>query len=1175
MATSYTDQVQKVYIAYYGRAADPVGLAYWAAKVETDGLAGIMASFGASAEATTLYGSLSNTAKVNALYQQSFGRDADLAGLLYYSGALSDGTMTAASIAQNIYDGAAGTDVAILTNKLAVAKAYTAEITTASEVLAYTGTVSAAAARATLSSVDGATVTASFDVATAIASLVTVYTTIAAPAAQTIALTTSTDNIKGGAGDEIINGPLSSTTMTFDSLDAIDGGAGIDTLAVSINAANTYQAGSMTNVEKVIVSSTAAGTLSLLGTTGVTDVKVNAATATTTVSNINEGANLDVTNTGNQSVTFSSATGANAGAADAVSLNLSSLSHTDAGGKTIAIPTAIETVSINASGTNVADTINTGTATTLNVSGTGSLEIFEVTDAQLVTLDASGLTGALKVEGGTGITTITGGAGNDTVDVLGTAQTSTIVLGAGNDTVKFNATGTLTTADTVTGGAGTDTISNVTAEWDGYTTGTLTKVTGFEKATVTDAVAGNIDFTAIAGIKTATLATATDNTARTITMEAGDITVNLGASLLAGLVVTDTGTAITDTLTIKNSNTTADDMGNGMAVTSTGYESVTIDSTAVGTTSQTFGAIIVTPDATGASSLTFTGADKVTVAAITATTIDASGLTAAGSGSTFTMSAAAITVTTITGSEGNDTLVGDAASTINGGGGIDTITGGSGNDTIDGGAGNDLITTNAGVDNIQAGAGDDTITFAGNYASGDVVDGGAGTDILSLTSAGVAVIDGYAISAATILNNNLSNVEKVLVTDIFNTGVDLDMARLDSMTYIDLDAAFSGNETISGLANNTTVVIGAAINQAADILTLTLADATAETDVLTLVLDNNAAKDHGVVSLTNIETVNIIATEETAAAVQIMTIDLTLSGVDNLIISGKESVTSGAAIAATTIDASGLTAGAFVMNATASGLSQTITGSALGADTLYGGGGSDTIIAAAGGDGIFGGAGSDTITAGEGADTITGGSGNDTIDLTEVTEVLDDVVLLWSESGTYIDTITGFNDSSMTGTVDELQIDLSAFNLIGASGGVNITSATVLTQFFDGTAVGAAAGGVQVSSGTTIVADGKDVIIMQGSAISSEAEVEDALETGGSFELTVSTTNTHIVQYDSIVVVYSDGTDAHVAIAVVVTDPGTLGTFSAAELDVVDIAIIAGVSSIGSTTFATANFEFI
>ena len=125
MATAYTDQVQKVYIAYYGRAADPVGLAYWAAKVETDGLDGIMASFGASAEATTLYGSLTNTAKVNALYQQSFGRDADFAGLMYYAGQLTAGTMTAATIAQNIFDGASGADATILANKLVVAKAYT------------------------------------------------------------------------------------------------------------------------------------------------------------------------------------------------------------------------------------------------------------------------------------------------------------------------------------------------------------------------------------------------------------------------------------------------------------------------------------------------------------------------------------------------------------------------------------------------------------------------------------------------------------------------------------------------------------------------------------------------------------------------------------------------------------------------------------------------------------------------------------------------------------------------------------------------------------------------------------------------------------------------------------------------------------------------------------------
>ena len=113
---AYTDKVQKVYIAYYGRAADPVGLAYWEDRLTTvnGDLASIMNSFGTSPEATVLFGSLTNTNKVNALYQQMFGRDADIAGLIYYSGELTAGTMTAVSIAQNIFDGASGADATIL-----------------------------------------------------------------------------------------------------------------------------------------------------------------------------------------------------------------------------------------------------------------------------------------------------------------------------------------------------------------------------------------------------------------------------------------------------------------------------------------------------------------------------------------------------------------------------------------------------------------------------------------------------------------------------------------------------------------------------------------------------------------------------------------------------------------------------------------------------------------------------------------------------------------------------------------------------------------------------------------------------------------------------------------------------------------------------------------------------
>ena len=62
----------------------------------------------------------------------------------------------------------------------------------------------------------------------------------------------------------------------------------------------------------------------------------------------------------------------------------------------------------------------------------------------------------------------------------------------------------------------------------------------------------------------------------------------------------------------------------------------------------------------------------------------------------------------------------------------------------------------------------------------------ARTDTLSLTSAGVAVIDGYDVSTANILNGNLSNVEVLTVSDSFNTGVDMDMGRLAGITSITL-----------------------------------------------------------------------------------------------------------------------------------------------------------------------------------------------------------------------------------------------------------------------------------------------------------------------------------------------------------------------------------------------------
>jgi FKBP-type peptidyl-prolyl cis-trans isomerase len=179
--SAYTDTVQKVYIAYYGRAADPLGLAYWEDQLTAnDGdLAAIMNSFGTSPEATTLFGSLTNTIKVKTLYTQIFGRDADDGGLEYYTAQLTAGTMTAVSIAQNILDGASGSDATIITNKLAVAKAFTAAIDSDVKVPAYAGDTAASSARNMLATVGESTDIESFNINTTVESLVS----MAAPAA--------------------------------------------------------------------------------------------------------------------------------------------------------------------------------------------------------------------------------------------------------------------------------------------------------------------------------------------------------------------------------------------------------------------------------------------------------------------------------------------------------------------------------------------------------------------------------------------------------------------------------------------------------------------------------------------------------------------------------------------------------------------------------------------------------------------------------------------------------------------------------------------------------------------------------------------------------------------------------------------------------------------------------
>lgn len=155
------NQAQLLYVAYYGRPADPAGLEFWAEQIAQVGVAGIAADFGNSAEFEAEFGSLGSVALINNLYQQLFGRDAEAEGLQYWLDVLAEGTPLA-SIALEIANGAQGGDATGLQNKVTLANQFTALV--ASGDVSYDGADAAAYGRAFLATINENTNVANYDV---------------------------------------------------------------------------------------------------------------------------------------------------------------------------------------------------------------------------------------------------------------------------------------------------------------------------------------------------------------------------------------------------------------------------------------------------------------------------------------------------------------------------------------------------------------------------------------------------------------------------------------------------------------------------------------------------------------------------------------------------------------------------------------------------------------------------------------------------------------------------------------------------------------------------------------------------------------------------------------------------------------------------------------------------
>jgi len=766
------DDVTNLYIGYFNRAPDPAGLNFWVAQLNAGAsLAGIANSFAQVAEATSLYSFLAaplvgNPASfLNSVYLNLFGRAIDTAGQTYWTTQLANPALPIGRVIVDIISGAQGDDRLVVTNKSAVGKTFVQKVVDTNAIFnlalaknAFTGVTKDAASVATATSANDAAIAGS----------------IVTTSSQLFRLTEGVDIRTGGATNDTFDGSRVTTAagqlQTFNNADSLDGGTGTDTVFAQL-AANVTPAG-FKGIEVLDVEALANITVDVnTGDTALTTIRSsNSGTNTLTVINIQSAPTNYVISNGSGGLTASVVAARLAGATDAATIDLNTVtSGTIVLGNTGA--SGYETLTVNSNGTvaNVLTGFGDGTSTslsTVNIAGAAALTIV-LTDPSVATVNAGTMTGAL-----TQLTVATGSA----------AQT--ITGGTGNDLINMN--GTYTALDVLNGGNGTDSLILSNAEAIAATA-VQANVTNFEVVRLSDGLNGtvtpgnfgvaNLRFgAAMAGAGVVNYAAVTGNV--------------LDLQTFAGntsLTTNTAGTATNDVLGLTVGSTTAGNSFGAVAVTINGAETVNLLSQGG---ANTFGAAFTITDTAATQSLIITGTQSLTfTGAVRADTIDAGGTTGPLAALVLT-GGTGTTATSITGTANADTLNGSTAG--------DIINGGAGNDSI----ANVLTgTATAAGDQISGGAGNDTITLRG-----------------SLTSEAVATAYG---KAAFITEFTVGAT--ATTTDILQLSATAGNYSGSSAFFAGVAAAAAGATTIQTVAQN---AAAAAIIAGTDLIKLTTGVAT-------------------------------------------------------------------------------------------------------------------------------------------------------------------------------------------------------------------------------------------------------------------------------------------------------------------------------------------------------------
>jgi len=777
------DDIQRLYIAYFNRPADPTGLAYWTDQANRSGgsTASIANAFSASLEYTAKYAGLSTSTVVNTLYLNLFGRGAEPAGLQYWGSRLDGGTFNIGNIVTAILGGAQNADAVVITNKAQAATLFTQGLTTPAQIAAYSTPASVALALAWLNTVVDAS-----SLATAVQGLQTVITTIVGgtvPATGgggggipsiTFTLTTGADTgatFVGAAGDDIYNATSVGGLGAFNSTDVLNGGAGSNTLNVNDSNAISLGAGtpSVTNIQTANFTTTSTVALDTTGWTGLSALNLLGVAGAVTLNSAATTA-IKVIETG---------TGQLTGAIDI------------RGGSTINV-----TSTHNTGGTIAIGTATAPTATVLVNSS----------------VDAGATGGLITVNGGTTVT----------VNQTATNAAGTNVSAESAVTVNGGAT---TTAVTVTQAAVAAGASALTAVTGVAGVGPVTAAPGTTAVAAVSAVSAVDAIAAVSGVSAngavnitdSNYNTATANTIGTITLANYGASSNVKSNALTNLSLT--GTA--GTLAITNATNgsggvptavtslalTLNKLSGSNTITDTNNEITTLNVTTAGADSR------LTAFADSAlTTLNIAGSNVLRLDVITPslTAINISGAAGFNDGGTtasngFAARGAAATLTTT--SSGTITASLDATS--------QSFVGASGKDTI-----RISSTTNA-TQTITGGSGstDELILEGGPYA----LSGATGLKVTGFETLGVAAnvtgtLDMSQLSANLtglhIIGNSTVAFSKVAT----GTSLALDVAST-SVTY--------GLASATGASSSVNVVLGSATSDSVNFGTLVLKDANA------------------------------------------------------------------------------------------------------------------------------------------------------------------------------------------------------------------------------------------------------------------------------------------------------------------------------------------------------------